>query len=131
MLPAIARAFALGFFAIVAQVVLLREFLVVVSGNELFLGLFFSAWFTGIFFGAPLGGRLADRTARLEAWCGGGMILQVVLLPALLVSLRALRLNLDVPPGELVPFGTLAPALMAHLLPYGFLIVIVSDLFSI
>jgi len=46
----------LGLFAVVAQIVLLRETLSVNGGNELSLGVGFTCWLLGIAFGAAIAG---------------------------------------------------------------------------
>lgn len=52
--------FSLGFFALTAQTLLFRDFLVAFEGNELGLGAFFGAWFLWVALGA-CGARFARR----------------------------------------------------------------------
>ena len=52
---------SLGFLATVAQVIFIREFLVVVYGNELCLGAIFAMWFMGVAAGAFASTRFSDR----------------------------------------------------------------------
>ena len=47
--------FLLGYQATLSQVLIIREFLVVLFGNELCLGVIFFSWFVGIGLGALLG----------------------------------------------------------------------------
>ena len=54
--------FALGFFALVAQTVLFREFLTVFEGNELGVGCFFGSWLVWVALGA-LVARVATPTS--------------------------------------------------------------------
>ncbi|MEJ2744545.1 MAG: hypothetical protein P8123_02495, partial [bacterium] len=58
--------FLLGSFTIVAQVVFVREFLVIFLGNELCIGVIFSSWFLGIAIGAAASARPARRAVDGE-----------------------------------------------------------------
>ncbi len=49
---AMAIAFLMGLAAAMAQVILIRELLVLCRGNELIIGMIFSSWFLGIYLGA-------------------------------------------------------------------------------
>jgi len=99
-------AFAgVGFFAIVAQTLYVRELLVVVLGNELVVGVVLGAWLVGIAAGSFVGGLLADRARNASA---GFFLLAFALVPAPLVGValvRTLRHWADVPVGQLL--GTL------------------------
>ncbi len=53
--------FSLGAFALVSQTMMLREFFVVVYGNELVFGVLLTNWLVGIFIGALLGGAAAEK----------------------------------------------------------------------
>ena len=55
--------FALGFFALVAQTLLFREFLTAFEGNELGIGAFFASWLVWVAIGA-LAGRAESRLHR-------------------------------------------------------------------
>ncbi len=51
----------MGWLATSAQVLLIREFLVVFYGNEMCLGVIFSSWLLGIAVGAWVCGRILRR----------------------------------------------------------------------
>lgn len=57
-----AAYFSLGAFALISQTMILREFFVVVYGNELIFGVLLANWLIGIFAGALAGGAAADRS---------------------------------------------------------------------
>ena len=57
----------IGFTAAIAQVVLLRELLVVFYGNESSLGLMLGSWLFWTAAGSSLAGRLAARGAPVGA----------------------------------------------------------------
>jgi spermidine synthase len=56
----------LGFVSILGQTVLLREVLVLLRGNEIYIGVFYSGWFLGIAAGAWFGGRVRPTRGRLR-----------------------------------------------------------------
>jgi len=123
-LPPIARFSMIALFgatAIIAQVLLLRECLIVVAGNELFIAMFFGSWFAGIALGAAIGSVWKVRDERLAVWVPAFLALQVVLLPLLMISLRAVRSRWGWPAWELVPFFPLLQMAAAHLCPFSLL----------
>ncbi|MDX1777946.1 MAG: hypothetical protein R3339_03635, partial [Thermodesulfobacteriota bacterium] len=60
LLPLLAF-FLIGSYAIVVQVIFIREFMVVFFGNELCLGIILACWLIGIALGATIGGRISKR----------------------------------------------------------------------
>ena len=50
-----------GCYATIAQVLLVREFLVVFYGSELCLGIIFGSWLLGVALGAAIAGRIFER----------------------------------------------------------------------
>ncbi len=57
--------FTIGFCAIPAQVILMRELLMVFGGNELFIGLFLAVWMLLTAAGSYLAGFLRLKDARI------------------------------------------------------------------
>ena len=104
-----------------AQVVLLRAFLAVVEENELFLGVFFSVWFLGIFLGAWAGSRLKLRGDRLAWLALGALAFQAALFPVLTASIQIVRTTLALPASQYLGLPTLFLITLAHLAPFGFL----------
>lgn len=102
--------FALGAFAAIAQVLLLRELLVAYLGNELVIGILYAAWFTVIGIGALVARPVAARcpVPALRTAIGAGMLLQAVALPCQLWVARVLRLWLEIAPGEAAGPGAIA-----------------------
>jgi spermidine synthase len=101
----------LGFTAVIAQIVLMRELLVVFSGNEVSLGFALAGWLLWTAFGSSVLGRIAGPPARQVA------LLEVALavtLPLTVLAVRASRGWWHVLPGELLgPGAMLATALGA------------------
>ncbi|MBZ5614383.1 MAG: fused MFS/spermidine synthase [Acidobacteriia bacterium] len=92
----------IGFSAVIGQIVLMRELIVVFNGNEISLGIMLSTWLfwtaagSGLSSGFRLGGNNARRAvAALEC------VLGVSLLPTIW-ALRASRSFFQTVPGELV-----------------------------
>jgi spermidine synthase len=100
----------IGFTATIAQVVLLRELIVVFSGNELSLGLMLASWLFWTAAGSALSGRLAKSRRGTVA------VLELVVagaLPFTIYAVRASRMALQTVPGEsLGPGAALAVALI-------------------
>lgn len=85
-----------GAAALVAQVLLLREFLNVFGGNEIVVGTVLAQWLLLTGAGA-LTGQLAPRLIAPRAWFAGLLLCAGALLPILLAVIRLLRSH--VPPG--------------------------------
>jgi len=112
----------MGSYTIVAQVVFVREFLVIFLGNELCFGVVFSSWFLGIALGAAASARPARRTVEGE---GPFLLLSALLAglsPLILLLIRVLRSLLSVPPGEYIPFLPLLLSTWLLIIPFGFCI---------
>ncbi len=91
-----ALAVQIGFTAAIAQIVLLRELMVLFHGNEISVGLVLACWLAWTAAGAALAGRL--RRPRL-----GIVVCETVLaaaLPGAVLAVRAARPALQTVPGE-------------------------------
>src|ERR1019366_7382324 len=85
----------IGFTAAIAQIVLMRELMVVFYGNEISLGLMLGSW---LFWTAA--GRLAVRTREPRRLMAGLEALVAVALPATILAVRASKAVLEAVPGE-------------------------------
>jgi len=118
----IALIFALGFGAIVAQSLFLREFLVVYFGNELSFGITLGSWLIGVCLGAWVASRLADRIRKPSSVLALSSFLAGILLPLLIFFIRTLRTWTGTPIGE---YLNLPATLLASLIltsPFSFFI---------
>ena len=121
-LPLMLSFFLLGGYSIIVQVTLIREFLAVLFGNELSVGVIMASWLLGITLGAWLGGGLVDKTnSPLLVYLYLHLLL-VVVFPCQVYIIRVLRSLLNTPPGELVPFLSMGGAMVGIILPFTFLI---------
>lgn len=78
---------SLGAYALIAQTVLLRQFLTGVGGNELALAFFFGVWFVGIGVGAECGGRTGENKGG-DGSLGGLVVVGAALAPLLLLAMK-------------------------------------------
>ncbi|MDD5676648.1 MAG: hypothetical protein PHW60_01485 [Kiritimatiellae bacterium] len=109
----------MGVFALLAQILLLREFLVVFFGNELTIGAVFSAWLVLIGAGSLLAAFLVARWSeeQLRALLVALLVLAAFFLPLQVWAIRVVRTALHVAYGEYVPFLSMLASLAAILAP--------------
>jgi spermidine synthase len=86
--------FTIGFCAIPAQVILMRELFMVFGGNELFIGLYLAVWMLLTAAGAYLAGFVSLKEAHIPSF-----MLILTLLPLLLLFLPGLTRNFLFEPG--------------------------------
>jgi len=90
----------MGFSGIVVQILLLREFLVVFSGNELAIGIILANWLVLEAFGSLFVGKRVERLKkRLEGFVGLQLFFSLCL-PLAVYSTRILKNLIGVIPGE-------------------------------
>ena len=93
-----------GFSGLVAQILLLRELLIVFSGNELSIGIILANWLILGAFGSYVLGRRAERTETgLEAFAALTILFSVALLAAIYLT-RILKGAMGISIGESVGF---------------------------
>jgi spermidine synthase len=106
---------AIGFTAAVAQIVLLRELLVVFHGNEITIGLTLASWLIWTAAGSAFGGRLGARhPQRLVA---GVQVSLAVVLPGTVLAVREAKNLLQTVPGEILGPGMMLATSLAVLGP--------------
>lgn len=103
-------ALLVGFTAAIGQIVLMREVLVLFSGNELSLGIVFAVWLAWTAVGSSLIGWLTRKSPDVHAAAGVMECLWGFSLPLTIVALRDARAYLQTVPGEL--FSPLRVALV-------------------
>jgi spermidine synthase len=92
----------IGFTATVAQIVLLRELMVVSYGNEISLGVMLASWLLWTALGSGVLGRFAARASDPPKLMAALQVLLAVLLPTTVVAVRATRGLFHAFPGELL-----------------------------
>ena len=104
--PGLAAVLALlGFTAVVAQIVLMRELIVVFSGNELSLGLMLANWLFWTAVGSSVLGRLLARVRNTRALMAGLQLIISLVLPATIYAVRSSKAMFHIIPGELLGPG--------------------------
>jgi spermidine synthase len=107
----------IGFTAAIAQIVLLRELMVVFYGNESSIGLMLASWFFWTAAGSVLAGHVAAHAMQPRRLMAGIQVLIAVTLPWTILAVRAAKGLLQTVPGEvlgpgamlLTSFSTLGP----------------------
>jgi spermidine synthase len=92
-----------GFTSALAQIVTVRELLVLFYGNELSSGLVFTSWLLWTALGSGVGGRYSRRIGPTGPALALVLLLLALVLPATLLWIRATRLVWSIPMGELLP----------------------------
>ncbi len=92
----------IGFTATVAQIVLLRELMVVSYGNEISLGVMLASWLLWTALGSGVLGRFAARTSNPTSLMAALQVSLAILLPATVLAVRATRAVFHAYPGELL-----------------------------
>ena len=98
---------AAGFAATVAQILLLRELLVLFYGNEMSTALVLAGWLLWTALGSALAAGFAGRRPPREGTLALLLSLQALGVPALVLCVRGVRWLLGIPLGELAPTGTM------------------------
>ena len=111
-LSASATLVLIGFSAVIAQIVLMRELIVVFSGNEMSLGIMLAAWLFWAAAGSGLASRFALGERNTRRAVAALDCLVAVSLPGSIWALRVSKSFFQAVPGELV--GPV-PAMLASL----------------
>ena len=120
--------FFLGLLVFQAQVLLFRELIVLMKGNELAIGGIVSVWLGGTGAGSFWGGRRARRSPGAEInWVLAGM---AFLLPLSLVTLRTIPALLGYGLGEALPVWLTLLVILMALGPFCILSGLLFPLFS-
>ena len=103
--PAVLGITVAGLTSTIAQVVLLRELLVLFHGNEMSTALALAGWLLWTSLGSGLVGWRSGRATPSESTIALLLTLLAVALPALVLVVRGARALFAVPAGELAPVG--------------------------
>jgi spermidine synthase len=110
----------IGFTAVVAQVVLMREFIVVFYGNELSLGLILASWLLWTAAGSGVGGRLLARWRRPRIAVAALEATLAIAFPLTIWAVRATRSLFGALPGEALGPGAMVAGSLAALSAFCF-----------
>src|SRR3989338_1370360 len=113
---------AIGCYATIAQVMLIREFLNIFYGNELCLGIVFGAWFLGIAAGAFAGAKIEHTFKHAFTVFMITLMVLCFVLPIQIVFVRGIRGLLSVGVGEYISILPLLLTSIGLVLPFSFII---------
>ena len=112
---------AIGCYATIAQVMLIREFLNIFYGNELCLGIVFGAWFLGIATGAFAGAGIEHTFKHAFPVFVITLTVMCFVLPVQIVSVRYVRGLLSVGVGEYISILPLLLTSIVLIFPFSFI----------
>jgi len=92
----------LGFSAVIGQIVLMRELIVVFNGNEMSLGIMLAAWLFWTAAGSGLSSRLVWNGTNARRAVAALECLLAISLPPTIWALRSSKSLFQTVPGELV-----------------------------
>ena len=113
--------FLIGFVAIVGQIVLIRELLVIFYGNELSTAIILASWLVWTSLGSASLGRIADTISNKHRVFGLIQLLLALLLPSSILVVRLSRILWSIPVGEVIDLATMMVISFAILAPFCFL----------
>ncbi|HVO80893.1 MAG TPA: fused MFS/spermidine synthase [Terriglobales bacterium] len=92
----------IGFTAVVAQIVLMRELMVVFYGNEISLGVMLASWLLWTALGSNLLGKWSTRAHDPGRMMAALQVILALVFPATVLAVRASRSVLRATPGEIL-----------------------------
>ncbi|MFH1753350.1 MAG: hypothetical protein ABH875_04125 [Candidatus Omnitrophota bacterium] len=114
--PVAFAVLTMGATSIAAQIVLLRELIIVFYGNEISVGILLAGWLLLSAAGSLISAKLIDKIkSHLTVFCACQLLLSAAL-PFLVILVRHIRAIFGFLPGEIIPLGALAfmgPAILA------------------
>jgi spermidine synthase len=96
-----------GFTALIAQIVLMRELIVVFYGNEITLGVMLANWLLWTAIGSSILGKLIARFKDSRRCMAGLQFLLAIIFPLTIFAVRASKAYLQATPGELLGPGAM------------------------
>jgi spermidine synthase len=108
----------MGLGALLGQIILMRELIVVFSGNELSTGVMLSAWLLWTALGSALLGIFSDRIQAKPPFFATVQLVLAFILPASFLLARYLRPLLGVPAGEISSLPQMVIGIFLLLIPF-------------
>jgi len=109
-----------GFSGIVAQTILLREMLIIFSGNEFSIGIIIGSWVAWEAIGAFLGGKISDRLREHGGLLSWLMLLFSISFPFSVYLVRVAKILMGISPDMGVGVIEIMYSSLVILLPTGF-----------
>jgi len=118
----------IGFTAVIAQIVLMRELMVVFCGNEMSLGLMLASWLLWTAIGSSVLGRLAARTPQPRRLMALLEVLVALTFPFAIYLARASKGAFQSVPGEILGPG---PMILTSLVVLSLFCLLSGGLFAV
>jgi hypothetical protein len=99
----------IGFYALIMQVIYIREVLVICYGNELSIGLILGFWLLGISAGAYAASKVCSKVSDPLKLFFFLIISLAFIFCGLIFFIRLSRIIFEIPPGEYMPFSKIVP----------------------
>jgi len=115
--PLLFSVICLGFTAMASQIVFIREFLVVFSGDELSIGIILASWMLSGAIASLFLRRLVDKLKQKNLTFTLLQIFLSLFLPLGILLVRFIRPILGINPGEILPFYILFFSSLLILIP--------------
>ncbi|OHB94583.1 MAG: hypothetical protein A3E19_03975 [Planctomycetes bacterium RIFCSPHIGHO2_12_FULL_52_36] len=112
----------IGTQATMAQVILVRELLVVFYGNELCLGVILGTWLFGVALGAGLGAKVLSGCQNKQTIFLYLLLALCLMLPGQVVAIRLLRFIIHVPYGQHISILSLLLSSPLIIMPFSFVV---------
>jgi len=113
--------FLIGFLAIVGQIILIRELLVIFYGNELSTAIILASWLIWTSLGSATLGRIADNISNKDRIFRLVQLFLALLLPVSILAVRLSKILWNIPVGEVVGLTTMMGISFGILAPFCFL----------
>jgi spermidine synthase len=118
----------IGFTSVIAQIILMRELIVVFHGNEISLGIILANWLLWTSLGSGLLGRLFLRVERIRLAMAGLQLTLALILPLTVVGVRVVKVIFYTTPGEVPGPG---PMFLSSFLVISLFCIISGCLFAV
>ncbi|MFA5143901.1 MAG: hypothetical protein WC522_07045 [Candidatus Omnitrophota bacterium] len=115
---AVISIICIGVTAMAAQIIFMRELLIIFYGSELSISFILASWLFGGAAGSLFLGRFADTIKERVAVFGLLQLAVGAALPVIICIIRALRGSLHIAPGEIIPVFPMIVATLAVLVPF-------------
>lgn len=126
--------FIIGASSIAAQIVLIREMLVVFYGSELSLGFIVGSWLLGGGIGSLSARKFTSKIDSRVVYVSGLQLVSAIIFLLTLTSIRSARIFLGLITGETPAFSTMSVSSLALLVPisalFGFIFVVACAAFK-
>lgn len=106
-----------GFTAVITQIILMREFLIVFYGNEISIGFIFTSWFIGGALGSWFLGRFTDKIKLKVTLFSLCQFFLSILLPLSILATRSIKPFLNLDPGQIMPLSPIFLSSFIILIP--------------